>query len=100
MATPTTQTQWSTGYVIQPVTVANTGTSTTTGWTVTFTLPSGHAVTGSWNATLTVSGQTVTVRNAGHNGTLAPGQSTTFGFQASRPSGDTQTPSPAYRCTG
>ncbi|MFF4622639.1 PQQ-dependent sugar dehydrogenase [Nonomuraea jabiensis] len=97
-ATPTTQTQWSTGYVIQPVTVANTGTATTPGWTVTFTLPSGHAVTGSWNATLTVSGQTVTVRNAGHNGTLAPGQSTTFGFQASRPNGDAQTPS-AYRCT-
>ncbi|MET7327535.1 PQQ-dependent sugar dehydrogenase [Nonomuraea sp. NPDC005650] len=97
-ATAATQTQWSTGYVIQPVTVANTGTSATTGWTVTFTLPSGHAVTGSWNATLSVSGQTVTVRNAGHNGTLAPGQSTTFGFQASRPDGNTQTPS-GYQCT-
>jgi cellulase/cellobiase CelA1 len=96
--TATVQTQWGNGYVIQPVTVANTGTSAINGWTVTFTLPSGHAVTGSWNATLTVSGQTVTARSAGHNGALGSGQSTTFGFQASRPNGNTQTPS-GYRCT-
>ncbi|MFG1708196.1 PQQ-dependent sugar dehydrogenase [Nonomuraea sp. M3C6] len=97
-ATPTTQSQWGNGYVIQPVTVANAGTSAVTGWTVTFTLPSGHAITGSWNAALTISGQTVTARNAGHNGTLAAGQSTTFGFQASRPNGNAQTPS-GYQCT-
>ncbi|GAB2922674.1 PQQ-dependent sugar dehydrogenase [Nonomuraea fastidiosa] len=97
-ATATTQTQWSTGYVIQPVTVANTGTAPQNGWTVTFTLPDGHAVTGSWNATLTVSGQTVTARNTAHNGTLAAGQSTTFGFQATRPSGDTSVPS-GYQCS-
>ncbi|MDH2425460.1 cellulase family glycosylhydrolase [Sphaerisporangium sp. TRM90804] len=89
--------QWGTGYV-QPVTVTNTGTSATTGWTVTFTLPSGHQVTGYWGATLTTSGQTVTARNAGYNGTLAPGAGTTFGFQASRPNGDTQLPS-GYTCT-
>ncbi|MEV0388940.1 PQQ-dependent sugar dehydrogenase [Nonomuraea sp. NPDC050643] len=97
-ATATTQTQWSGGYVIQPVTVANSGTSAATGWAVTFTLPTGHTVTGSWNAALTVSGQTVTARNAGHNGTLSPGQSTTFGFQAGRPSGNTQVPT-GYQCT-
>ncbi|NJP88308.1 oxidoreductase [Nonomuraea sp. FMUSA5-5] len=96
-AMATTQTQWGTGYVIQPVTVANTGTSARDGWTVTFTLPAGHAVTGSWNAVLTVSGQTVTARNAAHNGTLGAGQSTTFGFQATRPSGDTSLPS-GYTC--
>ncbi|MDP4500545.1 PQQ-dependent sugar dehydrogenase [Nonomuraea turcica] len=96
-ATPATQSQWGTGYVIQPVTVANTGTSTINGWTVTFTLPAGHTVTGSWNAAFTVNGQTVTARNAGHNGTLAASQSTTFGFQASRPNGNTQLPS-GYQC--
>ncbi|MFC4112626.1 PQQ-dependent sugar dehydrogenase [Nonomuraea zeae] len=96
-ATATTQTQWSGGYVIQPVTVTNTGTSATTGWTVTFTLPGGHSVTGSWNATLTSGGQTVTARNLGYNGTLAPGQSVTFGFQAARPGGDTQVPA-GYVC--
>ncbi|MEV4174088.1 PQQ-dependent sugar dehydrogenase [Nonomuraea sp. NPDC049709] len=96
-ATAATQTQWGNGYVIQPVTVANTGTSQVTGWTVTFTLPAGHTVTGSWNATLTTAGQTVTARSAGHNGALAPGQSTTFGFQAGRPNGNTQLPS-GYQC--
>lgn len=83
--------------MIQPVTVANTGTSTINGWTVTFTLPAGHTITGSWNATLTVNGQTVTARNAGHNSTLAASQSTTFGFQATRPNGNTQLPT-GYQC--
>ncbi|MEU4405921.1 cellulose binding domain-containing protein [Streptosporangium sp. NPDC023963] len=97
-AVPTVQTQWSTGYVIQPLTVTNTGTSAITGWTVTFTLPAGHTLTGSWNGTTTVSGQTVTVRNVGHNGDLAPGAATAgVGFQVSRPNGDTALPS-GYAC--
>lgn len=96
-ATGTVQTQWSGGYVIQPVTVTNTGTSAITGWTVTFTLPAGHTLVGSWNATLTVSGQTVTAKNAAYNGNLAPNAGTSFGFQVSRPSGNTQTPS-TYTC--
>ncbi|MFI7153052.1 cellulose binding domain-containing protein [Nonomuraea sp. NPDC050022] len=61
-------------------------------------MPAGHTVTGSWNGTLTVSGQTVTIRNVAHNGTLAPGASTTsVGFQATRPSGNTALPS-GYTC--
>ncbi|MFD1539203.1 endo-1,4-beta-xylanase [Nonomuraea guangzhouensis] len=96
-ATGTVQTQWAGGYVVQPVTVTNTGSSTINGWTVTFTLPAGHTLSGSWNATLTSSGQTITAKNLGYNGTLAPAASTTFGFQVSRPSGDTATPS-GYTC--
>jgi len=88
--TPTVQTQWQTGYVIEPARVTNTGTAQINGWTVTFTLPAGHSIVGSWNAVLTVSGQTVTARNVSHNGTLAPGGSGTFGFQVSRPNGNTQ----------
>jgi endo-1,4-beta-xylanase len=95
--TPTVQTQWQSGYVIEPARVANTGTSTINSWTVTFTLPTGHAVTGSWNAVLTVNGQTVTARNASYNGTLSAGGSTTFGFQVSRPNGNTMLPS-GYTC--
>ncbi|MEW1836807.1 glycoside hydrolase family 3 N-terminal domain-containing protein [Nonomuraea angiospora] len=95
-ATATVQSQWSTGYVIQ-VAVTNTGTTSLTGWGVTFTLPPGHAVTGSWNVTMTTSGQAVTARNAAHNGSLAPGASTSFGFQATRPTGDTRLPS-GYAC--
>jgi uncharacterized repeat protein (TIGR01451 family) len=94
----TTQSQWSTGYVIQPVAVTNTGTTTITGWTVTFTLPAGHTVTGYWNATLTVSGQTVTVRGNANTGTVAPGGRAEWGFQGSRPDASTTLPS-AYTCT-
>ncbi|MBC6456389.1 fibronectin type III domain-containing protein [Actinomadura sp. HBU206391] len=93
----TVQTQWPTGYVVQPLTITNTGTSTRTGWAVTFTLPAGHTLTGSWNGAVTVSGQTVIIRNAGHNGTLAPGASTSVGFQASRPNGNAEVPS-GYTC--
>jgi chitodextrinase len=92
-ATMTTQTSWQTGYVMQPITVTNTGTSTLNGWTVTFTLPAGHSITGSWNAVVTVSGQTVTARGIqGQNSTLGAGGSTTWGFQATRPNGNTQLP--------
>ncbi|MET7338927.1 fibronectin type III domain-containing protein [Nonomuraea sp. NPDC005650] len=97
-AVPTVQTQWATGYVIQPLAITNTGTSTITGWTVTFTLPAGHSLSGSWNGTATVSGQTVTIKNLGYNGTLAPGAATTtVGFQATRPNGNTALPS-GYTC--
>ena len=95
--TPTVQTQWQTGYVIEPARVTNTGTATINGWTVTFTLPAGHSIVGSWNTVLTVNGQTVTARNVSHNGTLAPGGSGTFGFQVSRPNGNTQMAS-GYGC--
>ncbi|MGN9784401.1 endo-1,4-beta-xylanase [Nonomuraea sp. ZG12] len=96
-ATGTVQTQWNNGYVVQPATVSNTGTSTINGWTVTFTLPAGHSLTGSWNATITTSGQTVTAKSVNHNSTLAAGAATSFGFQVSRPGGNTQTPS-GYTC--
>jgi len=95
--TPTVQTQWQTGYVIEPSRVTNTGTATINSWTVTFTLPAGHTVIGSWNAVLTISGQTVTARNASHNGTVAAGGNTAFGFQVSRPNGNTMLPT-GYTC--
>lgn len=49
------------------------------------------------DAAVTVGGQTVTAKNANYNGTLAAGGSTGFGFQVSRPNGNTQTPS-GYTC--
>jgi cellulase/cellobiase CelA1 len=58
---------------------------------VTFTLPAGHTITNFWNATVTISGQTVTARGiSGQNTTLGGGASTTWGFQATRPDGNTQ----------
>jgi endo-1,4-beta-xylanase len=95
--TPTVQTQWQTGYVIEPSRVTNTGTATINSWTVTFTLPTGHSIIGSWNAVLTINGQTITARNAPHNGTVGAGGNTAFGFQVSRPNGNTMLPS-GYTC--
>jgi chitodextrinase len=91
------QSQWNVGYVIQ-ATTTNTGTSTINGWTVTFTLPAGHAITGMWGATLTTSGQTVTAHGLSYNSTLGPNQVGSWGFQASRPNGNTALPSGAT-CT-
>ncbi|MEV0614338.1 glycoside hydrolase family 3 N-terminal domain-containing protein [Nonomuraea sp. NPDC050404] len=96
-ATPSTQSQWGNGYVIQ-VTVTNTGTTARSGWTVRFTVPAGHTVAGGWNATFSLSGQNATATNVGHNGSLGPGASATFGFQGTRPNGDTSLPS-GYTCT-
>lgn len=98
-AAATVQTQWGTGYVIQPLTITNTGSSTINSWTVTFTLPAGHVITGSWNTVLTVNGQAVTLKNVAFNGTLAPGTSNaSVGFQVSRPNGNTAVPS-TFTCT-
>ncbi|WP_262379910.1 cellulose binding domain-containing protein [Nonomuraea sp. PA05] len=97
-ATGTVQTQWATGYVIQPLTITNTSTSPITGWTVTFTLPAGHTLAGSWNGAVTTTGQTVTIRNVAHNGTIAAGAAnSSVGFQVNRPNGNTATPS-GYTC--
>ncbi|GAB1820791.1 cellulase family glycosylhydrolase [Herbidospora sp. RD11066] len=94
--TGTVQTQWGNGYVVQPVTVTN-GSTPRTSWTVTFTLPSGHTISGSWNANFSVSGQTVTATSMGYNGTLGAGASTSFGFQVTRPNGNTSTVT-SYTC--
>ena len=77
-ATLALQSQWEQGYVAD---VRLSGTATS--WTTTFTLPSGHTITNYWNATVSISGQTVTARNQAHNDTLP----TTWGFQAARPGG-------------
>jgi mannan endo-1,4-beta-mannosidase len=93
----TVQTQWQGGYVVQPVTVTNSGTSAISGWRVTFTLPAGHSIAGSWNATLSGTTGTITAANMGYNGNISAGGNTAFGFQVSRPSGNTQTAS-GYTC--
>ncbi|HEX4814641.1 MAG TPA: glycoside hydrolase family 3 N-terminal domain-containing protein [Nonomuraea sp.] len=96
-ATPTVQSQWSSGYVVQ-VAVTNTGTTPLNGWRVTFVLPPGHRLAGGWNANLTLSGQNAVAGNAPHNASIPPGGSVSFGFQATRPDGDANLPS-GYTCT-
>ncbi len=91
------QSQWSNGYVLT-VTVTNTGSSAISSWSSTVTLPSGHAHTGSWPQAAVVSGQNVTENSLGWNGSLAPGASTTWGLQASRPNNTTTLPT-TFSCT-
>jgi len=65
------------------VTVKNTGTSATTGWTVKWSFPNGQTITQLWSGTHTQTGADVTVKNTSWNGVLAAGASTSFGFGAS-----------------
>ncbi|MGY4964793.1 cellulase family glycosylhydrolase [Streptomyces sp. 900105245] len=72
---------WGSGFNAD-VTVTNTGRVPTKSWQVTWSWPGGQTVTGMWNASYSQSGRAVTVSNAGHNGAVAPGASTSFGFGA------------------
>lgn len=65
------------------VTVKNTGTSATTGWTVKWSFPNGQTITQLWSGAHTQTGADVTVKNVSWNGALAAGASTAFGFGAS-----------------
>jgi endoglucanase len=84
---------WSGGFQGE-VTIKNTGTAAGRSWTATWTNPAGTSVASLWNGALTTSGSAVTVRNAGHNGALAAGASTTFGFVGSGPAA-----TPAITCS-
>ncbi|MEV0388077.1 cellulose binding domain-containing protein [Nonomuraea sp. NPDC050643] len=74
--------QWQGGFQGE-VTVKNTGATAINAWTVGWTFANGQQITQIWGGTLSTSGASVTVRNAGWNGLLTPGASTTFGFLAS-----------------
>ncbi|MFJ6164891.1 cellulose binding domain-containing protein [Micromonospora orduensis] len=75
-----TANSWNNGFTAD-VQITNTGSSAVNGWTLTYSLPSGQTVTNAWNATVSQSGSTVTARNTGHNGSIAPGGTASFGYQ-------------------
>ena len=75
-----TQSQWAGGFVAG-VTIANTGTSPISGWTLKFTFPGDQKITNAWNGSQTQSGENVTITNASYNGTIAPGGNASLGFQ-------------------
>jgi len=70
---------WDTGYQAQ-YTITNDGPGTLTTWTVTFDLPSGSAISSSWDSVRSGANSHLTFHNANWNGELPPGGSTTFGF--------------------
>ncbi len=70
---------WSGGSQLQ-LTVTNSGTTLLTGWTAGFMLAdTSETITSSWNATVSQSGQQVSAVNASYDGSVAAGESTTFG---------------------
>ncbi|MFJ7214808.1 protein kinase [Amycolatopsis sp. NPDC098790] len=78
---------WPGGYQVE-VTVRNDRTDDLSGWSVRWSLPGGHRITGLWNGDFTVEGDTVTVDNAAWNAKLDAGGATTFGFIAVTGSGN------------
>ncbi|MBP2474692.1 chitinase [Crossiella equi] len=70
---------WDTGYEGK-YTITNNGPSAITSWTVEFDLPTGHRIGSLWEASHTTAGQRVTAKSQSWNGSLAAGQSASFGF--------------------
>ena len=77
----TVSSQWPGGFGAA-VAVTNLG-DPVTGWTLTFSFPSGQTITQLWNGTATQSGAAVTVRDAGYNAAIATGATASFGFNGS-----------------
>jgi cellulase/cellobiase CelA1 len=87
---------WPGGFQVQ-VAITNTGSATLNSWQLGWTFPDGQAINDLWNGSYTQSGGNVTVTNESYNGTLAPGASTTLGFNGSY-SGSNTAPS-SVSCT-
>jgi len=61
---------WNTG-LTNNMTIANTGSTAVTAWTLSFTLAGGQTITSGWNATYSPASGQVTATNAGYNATIA-----------------------------
>ncbi|GIH67683.1 arabinofuranosidase catalytic domain-containing protein [Microbispora siamensis] len=70
--------QWPGGFGAN-VSITNLG-DPINGWRLSWSFSAGQTVTQLWNGSVTQSGAQVTVADAGYNGTLATGASTSFGF--------------------
>jgi poly(hydroxyalkanoate) depolymerase family esterase len=92
-ATYKTVNSWQGGFQSE-ITVTNSGNSATSGWQVSWTEPSGSAITQMWNAVNSGTSGAVTATNTSYNGNLGAGASTTFGF-----TGSGSAPNPTLSCT-
>ncbi|GIG21704.1 endo-1,4-beta-xylanase [Cellulomonas chitinilytica] len=77
--------QWQGGFVATVRVTA--GSSAVRGWSVGLTLPSGATISNAWNATASGTSGSVRLSNAAWNGTVAAGQTTELGFQATGTAG-------------
>jgi cellulose 1,4-beta-cellobiosidase len=69
---------WGSGFTAN-ISITNRGDTAVTSWTLTYAYTGNQRLQSGWNGQWSQSGQNITVRNAGHNGTLAAGASTSTG---------------------
>ena len=75
------QNEWNSGFVAE-IRITNTGTTTISGWQVSWAYTDGSAISNGWNSNLTGSGSgPYTASNLSWNSQITPGQTVTFGFQ-------------------
>jgi endoglucanase len=68
------QSQWDTGFQVA-ITIANSGSTSISNWTLKFAFPGNQQVTSLWNANYTQSGEALTLTNESYNGTIPAGGS-------------------------
>ncbi|QKW30225.1 cellulose binding domain-containing protein [Streptomyces seoulensis] len=71
---------WGSGFTAD-LTLTNRGTDALNGWTLTYGYSGNQKLTNGWNGSWSQSGQSVTVKNASYNGTIAAGAAVTAGAQ-------------------
>lgn len=86
---------WGTGFTAT-VTVKNTDANAVNGWTLGWAFRGAEKISNAWSATVTQTGTSVTAKDAGYNASIAPGGTTSFGFQATGAPGAT----PAFTLNG
>jgi len=74
--------QWSTGFTAS-VKVTNEGSTAVSGWNLSWQYAGDNRITSGYDAIFSGTNP-YTVKNAGWNGTIQPGQSLTFGFQGTK----------------
>jgi cellulase/cellobiase CelA1 len=75
------QNDWGAGFT-SAIIIANTGASAINGWTLKFAFAGNQTLTQGWSATWTQTGTAISAASLSYNGALAPGASTSLGFNA------------------
>jgi mannan endo-1,4-beta-mannosidase len=86
---------WGSGFT-GAIRVTNSGASTTSTWTASWSYSGNNRITSSWNATLSGSNP-YTASNLGWNGNIGAGQTVEFGFQGNTNGGGVETPAVTCR---
>ncbi|MEU1916165.1 glycoside hydrolase family 48 protein [Streptomyces massasporeus] len=73
---------WGSGFTVD-LTLTNRGTAAIDGWTLTYGYSGNQKLANGWNGSWSQAGQTITVKNAPHNGTIAAGGAVSTGAQFS-----------------